>query len=268
MRSTLESIWTWAAIVVLIVLWLPLLAVIRLFDRDPARYRTGRWFRRLGMAMTKVNPAWQTEITGETIDDARRPYVVVSNHLSNADIPIISCLPWEMKWVAKAALFKVPVSGWMMRLAGDIPVDRKDKKSRAQVLVMAKQYLDDRCSVMFFPEGTRSRDGRLHRFSDGAFRLAINAQVPILPLVLDGTRETLPKNSWKFGTARVKLKVLPPIPTAGLTADDTAALREQVRGAIVAQLAAWREAPPEAIDATLPASKDQDSAKTPAPAGA
>ncbi len=268
MRSTLESIWTWAAIVVLIVLWLPLLAVIRVFDRDPARYRTGRWFRRLGMAMTKVNPAWQTEITGETIDDPRRPYVVVSNHLSSADIPIISCLPWEMKWVAKAELFKVPVSGWMMRLAGDIPVDRKDKKSRARVLVTAKQYLQDRCSVMFFPEGTRSRDGRLHRFSDGAFRLAIKAQAPVLPLVLDGTRETLPKNSWKFGTARVKLKVLPPVSTAGLTAADTAALREQVRGAIITQLAAWRGVSPDTIDATIPAGKDQDPAKTPAPAGA
>ena len=148
MRSALESIWTWTAIGVLIVVWLPFLAVIRVFDRDPARYRTGRWFRRLGMAMTKVNPAWQTEIIGETIDDPRRPYVVVSNHLSSADIPIISCLPWEMKWVAKAELFKVPVVGWMMRLASDIPVDRGAKASRAKVLVYARGYLQKRCSVM------------------------------------------------------------------------------------------------------------------------
>lgn len=268
MRSILESIWTWAAIVMLTVLWLPLLAVIRVSDRDPARYRTGRWLRRLGRAMTKVNPAWHTEITGETIDDPRRPYVVVSNHLSSADIPIISCLPWEMKWVAKAELFKVPVVGWLLRLAGDIPVDRKNKTSRARVLVTAKQYLQDRCSVMFFPEGTRSRDGRVYGFTDGAFRLAIKAQVSILPLALDGTQEALPKNSWTFGGARVKLKVLPPISTAGLSAADTSMLREQVRGVIIAQLALWRGVSPETLDATIPPSKDQDSAKTPAPARA
>ncbi len=136
------------------------------------------------------------------------------------------------------------------------------------MLIKGRQYLQDRCSVMFFPEGTRSRDGRVYGFTDGAFRLAIKAQVPILPLALDGTQQTLPKNSLKFGTARVKLKVLPPVPTAGLATADTAVLRETVRTAIVAQLAAWRGVSPEAIDATIQAGKDQDSAKTPAPAGA
>ena len=266
MRSAVESIWTWIALVTLMVLWVPLLAVIRLFDRDPAHYPTGRMFRRLGKTMTKVNPAWRIEIGGETIDDPRHPYVVVCNHLSNADIPIISCLPWDMKWVAKAELLKVPVVGWLMQLAGDIPVDRKSKMSRARVLVTARQYLTDRCSVMFFPEGTRSRDGRLYGFTDGAFRLAIKAQVPILPLVIDGTQETLPKHSWKFGAARVKLTVLPPVPTTGLKAADTEALREQVRRAILAQLVAWRGVSPEAVDAARSPDKDQDSAKTPAPA--
>ena len=265
MRVVVQSIWTWLAIVVLIVLWVPLLALLRLFDRDPAHYRTGRWLRRLGMAMTRANPAWRIEISGETIDNPRHPYVVVSNHQSNADVPIISCLPWEMKWVAKAELFKVPLVGWLMRLAGDIPVDRKDKRSRAQVLVDARQYLRDACSVMFFPEGTRSRDGRVHRFSNGAFRLAIKAQVPVLPLAIDGTQDALPKHSWKFGTAKaVRLKVLSPVPTTGLTADDTEALRKQVRRLIIEQLAAWRGASPDALDAVK--ANDQDSAKTTAPA--
>lgn len=267
MRSAIESIWTWIALVTLMVIWVPLLALVRLFDRDPAHYNAGRFFRRLGWAMTKVNPAWRIEIEGETIEDPRHPYVVVGNHLSNADIPIISCLPWDMKWVAKIELLKVPVVGWLMRLAGDIPVDRKSKMSRARVLITARQYLNDRCSVMFFPEGTRSRDGRLYAFTNGAFRLAIKAQVPILPLVIDGTQETLPKHSWKFGAAHVKLTVLPPVPTTGLKATDTEALREQVRAAILAQLVAWRGVPPDAIDATLSPDQDQDSAKTPAPAG-
>ena len=250
MASALQSIWTWTAITVLVLVWLPLLAVIRLFDRDPAHYRTGRWFRRVGMAMTRVNPAWHIELSGEHPDDPRYPYIVVSNHQSNADIPIISCLPWEMKWVAKASLFKLPVVGWMLRLAGDIPVDRGDKTSRAKVLVHAKHVLEKKCSVMFFPEGTRSRDARVHGFSDGAFRLAIKTQLPILPLAIDGTQDALPKHSWQFGKAEaVKLKVMPPIPTAGLTTADTPMLRERVRKQIIEQLATWRQVQPETVDA-------------------
>lgn len=254
MRSTLYSLWTWAAVTTLIVLWLPLLALIRLFDRDPARYRTGRWFRRLGQAITKVNPAWKIHLSGARIDDPRRPYVVVSNHQSQADIPIISCLPWEMKWVAKAELFKVPFAGWMMRLAGDIALDRDSQRNRVKAMIAARQYLRQQCSVMFFPEGTRSRDGRVHAFTDGAFRLAIKEQVPVLPLAIDGTRDTLPKETWKFGRAdSVRLEVLPPVETTGLQAADTEGLRAQVRGQIVARLAAWRGVPAEAVDATMPA---------------
>jgi 1-acyl-sn-glycerol-3-phosphate acyltransferase len=249
MAATLRSLWIWFAIVTLIVLWLPLVALVRLFDRDPALYRTGRWFRRLGIAMTRVNPAWQVRVSGEQITDPRRPYVVVSNHQSQADIPIISFLPWEMKWIAKRELFRIPFVGWMMRLAGDIPVDRENL-SRARVLVAAGEYLKKKCPVMFFPEGTRSLDGRVLPFTDGAFRLAIKAQVPVLPLVVEGSQEALPKYSWKFGPARlVQVKVLPPVETRGLKASETAKLREQIREMIVRQVAEWRGVPPEEVDA-------------------
>jgi len=100
------------------------MALRRLFDRDPVRYRTGYLFRRLGKALTRINPSWRLHISGETIENPRRPYVVVSNHQSLADIPLISNLPWEMKWMGKVELFKLPVIGWMMRLAGDVSVDR------------------------------------------------------------------------------------------------------------------------------------------------
>lgn len=248
---TLSSLWTWAATATLIGLWLPLLSTIRLFDRDPARYRTGRWFRRLGAAMTRVNPAWHISIDGTMPVDPRRPYVVVSNHLSMADIPVVSRLPWEMKWVAKAELFRVPVVGWLMRLAGDIPVDRGEGRSRVGVLVVARAVLRDRCSVMFFPEGTRSRDGRVLPFNDGAFRLAIKEQIPILPLVIDGTQNALRKHDWRFGRAdHIRLRVLPEIPTEGLRGADAEALRDRVRTMIIEQIAAWRDVRPEELDAS------------------
>ncbi|MEM1041878.1 MAG: lysophospholipid acyltransferase family protein [Bacteroidota bacterium] len=248
--KALQSALIWAAEATLVLLWLPLLAVVRLLDRDPARYATGRLFRLLGNVMTRVNPLWRVHIEGPFPDHPRLPYVVVGNHQSSADIPVISRLPWEMKWVAKAEMFRVPVAGWLMRLAGDIPVDRKDAASRTRVLGAARQVLGHRCSVMFFPEGTRSRDGRVRRFHTGAFRLAIDAGVPILPLAIDGTRDALPKNGWVFGNAiDARLKVLPPISTDGLGPANVNALADQTRDRIIAQIAAWRGTDPAEIDA-------------------
>ena len=246
----LLSLYIWASIGLLVLAWLPLLALVRLFDRDPAHYATGRVFRKVGDAITRVNPLWNVEVDGTFPDNPRQPFVVVSNHQSHADVPVISRLPWEMKWVAKAELFKIPVAGWLMRLAGDIAVDRNDSRSRVKVLIAAKQYLEDRCSVIFFPEGTRSRDGRVRSFQTGAFRLAIDAGVPILPLAVDGTRNALPKYGWVFGPAiRARLRVLPPISTDGLGRGDVDALAEQVRQAIIAQIAAWRGVNPADVDA-------------------
>lgn len=249
MLTILRSLWTWAATITLIVSWLPLLALIRRFDRDPARYTTGRWFRRLGAAITRVNPAWKIDVSGAFPDDPRHPYVVVCNHQSFGDIPVVSRLPWEMKWVAKVELFKVPFVGRMMKLAGDIPLDRSDTRSGAKALMQARQYLQQRCSVIFFPEGTRSPDGRVQAFNDGAFRMAIKERLPVLPLALDGTHDALPKHTWRFGAvSRIRLRVLPPVATDGLTAADTVALRDRVRAQIVAQLAEWRGTTPEAVD--------------------
>jgi 1-acyl-sn-glycerol-3-phosphate acyltransferase len=231
----IRSLWIWLAVAGLILAWFPLLAVIRLFDHDPVRYRTGRWFRRLGVAMCRVNPQWRLHLTGvEAITNPRRPYVVVSNHQSYADIPILSNLPWEMKWIGKQELFSLPLVGWMMKLAGDIPVDRSDRRSGARMLLTSMWYLDQRCSVMFFPEGTRSPDGTVGKFNDGAFHLAIKAQVPILPVAIEGSYGCLPKRSWMFGKpSDVYVQVLPEIGTSGLTLDDLEELNATVRKTIV-----------------------------------
>ncbi len=249
----IRSIFTWTSVGFLILLWLPVLAVSRLFETDPVRYRTGFLFRKLGKTMTLVNPAWKLHVSGESIANPRNPYVVVCNHQSLADIPLISNLPWEMKWMGKQELFTLPFIGWMMKLSGDIPVDRKSARSGVTAFSKAKQYLEQRCSVMMFPEGTRTQDGRVRPFSDGAFHLAISAGVPILPLVIEGSRNCIPKNSWKFGEpADIQLKVLPPVDTSSFTLTDVPQLRNSVRNAIVRQIAEWRSLPPSAIDGTPP----------------
>jgi 1-acyl-sn-glycerol-3-phosphate acyltransferase len=244
-----RSLITWFSAAVLIVSWLPLLAVTRLFDHDPVFYRTGFLFRKLGKALTRVNPAWKLHISGEKVTDPRRPYVVVSNHQSMADIPLISNLPWEMKWMGKVELFRLPVIGWMMKLSGDVCVDRTSANSGARALVKAQRYLEQKCSVMMFPEGTRTLDGRVQQFADGAFHLAVRAKVPILPLAIEGSRNCIPKNSWKFGKpSDIFLKVLPPIDTLSLTVADVAVLRDNVRTTIMKQIAEWRAVPLEAVD--------------------
>ena len=247
--STMKSLIIWIGVVSLVLIWLPMLTIVRLFDRDPAHYRTGKLFRSLGKYISKINPNWQITITGyEGVDD-RKPYVMVCNHLSQADIPLISNLPWEMKWVAKKELFDTPVMGWMMKLAGDISVDRQAPDRREQTFQQAKYYLSQNCSVMFFPEGTRSRNGKLNRVKGGAFDLAIREGIPILPMVIDGTQNTLPKRSWKFGVAKhIKLKILDPISTEGLDKSDTRKLTQKVRQDILKQLSEWRNKEVEQVD--------------------
>lgn len=249
MFTTIKSVIIWVIVALLIILWLPLLVVVRLFDFDPSHYRTGRVFRMLGKAITKINPGWNITISGRTNIDDREPYIIVCNHLSQADIPLISNLPWEMKWVAKKALFDIPVVGWMMKLAGDISVDRRATNRKEHTFEQARFYLNNRCSVIFFPEGTRSRNGKLNAFTKGAFELAIREQIPVLPMVIDGTQNTLPKRSWKFGVAKhIKLKILDPVATDGMGRNDATPLSREVRSKVLKQLSEWRNKAPEEID--------------------
>jgi 1-acyl-sn-glycerol-3-phosphate acyltransferase len=235
MLQRIISIWAWLAVVVVTLLWLPLLALLRLLTlSDPGRYLVGRWFRLSAVTAATLNPLWRFRTSGVRIADPRRPYVAVANHESLADIFLISHLPWEMKWLAKEELFRIPLMGWNMRLAGDIPVGRSSRKSRIEALLKCRDRLEKRVSVMIFPEGTRSETGELLPFHDGAFRLAIDAGVPILPLAVVGTRDAVAKGSLMFGRADAEVRALEPIPTEHLTVKDVPTLRDEVRERIQA----------------------------------
>jgi 1-acyl-sn-glycerol-3-phosphate acyltransferase len=196
---------------------------------DPGRYAAGRAFRHLAVFATWVNPYWRFRTDGVRVPDPRRPYVAVSNHESYADIFLISTLPWEMKWMAKDTIFKIPVMGWMMRMAGDIPITRGNRDSAVQAIAAGRDRLLKRVSIMIFPEGTRSRSAEMLPFKDGAFRLAIEQGAPILPMAVAGTRHAMAKGSFRFRRAVAICRVLPPVETAGLTLDELPALRERVR---------------------------------------
>jgi len=242
--NILRSIWIWTASSILIVLWTPLLFLIWLFERDPRRLRTGRWFRRLGRVLAKLNP-WRIRISGLANLQPDRVYVIVSNHQSLADIPVIAHLKIDTKWLAKAELFRVPPLGWMLRMAGDIPVERSDRRKSARALMQCAQVLRKRCSVVFFPEGTRSLDGQVLPFAEGPFQLAIREQVPILPLVVEGSSNALPKHSWVFGpTQDIHLEVLPAVSVEGWEPGQSPALRDLVRQRIMDELSRLRGGEP------------------------
>lgn len=239
---TVLSVWSWFAFGLCVAVWVPLVAVtyVVTYPFDRGRYWPGYLYRKMPVAHQMLNPLWRFRVTGDLPADPRNPYVVVSNHESFADILLISHLPWEMKWLSKKEMFRIPVAGWLMYLAGDIQVDRGDRESGQKAMAACADYLRNRVSVMIFPEGTRAVDGELGRFKDGAFRLAIETQVPILPLAVAGTKEALRKHDWRFGRADAEVHVMAPVPTEGLTLDDVDELRERVRDLISDQLATMR----------------------------
>jgi 1-acyl-sn-glycerol-3-phosphate acyltransferase len=236
--------WAWTACVLIVLFgWIPVGAVwLVTAPVDPGRYWAGRAFRRLAVLAVQLNPLWKFRTSGVPVRDPRRPYVVVSNHESYADIFLISHLPWEMKWLSKDTIFRIPLMGWMMRMAGDIPVTRGKASSRMAALDGCRDRLKKRVSVMFFPEGTRSKRGEMLPFYDGAFRLAVESGCPILPIAVAGTTHAMAKGSFRFMPAIAEARVLPPVETAGLGLGDVPALRERVRVLIdAARRELWRE---------------------------
>jgi 1-acyl-sn-glycerol-3-phosphate acyltransferase len=233
--QTIVSVWAWLVLVVCVLLWFPVILLVRLVTApfDPGRYVVGFIFRKIAPTMSTMNPLWRLRYSGNLPTNPRRPFVVVSNHESFTDILLISHLPWEMKWLSKAELFRIPIMGWMMWLVGDIPVKRGFGPSALEAMERCRQALSRRVSVMIFPEGTRSRTAELLPFKDGAFRLAIETGVPILPLAVSGTSTALRKHDWRFGKSVAEVRVLEPVETTGLVLADVPALKARVRKMII-----------------------------------
>lgn len=232
---TLWSVWAWGEMLTLGALGVLPAMAISLIDRDDAtRRRTGRWFRDIGVACTRLCPLWDLGVYGELPADPPKRTVVVCNHCSQADPFLISYLPWEMKWLSKASIMKTPIVGWLMHLAGDIPVVRGDRDSASEAMRRCREYLEHDMPVMIFPEGTRSTSDELLPFKDGAFRLAIETRADVLPLALSGTRTALKKHDWRLGRCKALVTVGEPISTREMTLDDVPRLKEEARAQITA----------------------------------
>jgi len=229
------GVYTYAEFGLVVMAFLPVMAVKSAIHRgDPTQRVPGQWMRRLGRTASWLTPLWKFEIEGTAPADIDRTgYVVVANHESQADPFLLSWLPFDMRWVAKEELFKQPLTGWAMKWGGDIPLRRGKGDSVREMLQECERALAAGISVMMFPEGTRSQDGNLLPFKDGAFDLAVRAGVPVLPVAIAGTRQMRPKHSRWFGKARACAKILQPIPTTNTTMSEVkAAARASIEEAL------------------------------------
>ncbi|UCF67120.1 MAG: 1-acyl-sn-glycerol-3-phosphate acyltransferase [Acidobacteriota bacterium] len=158
-----------------------------------------------------------------------RPAVVVGNHTSHLDTYLFAKLiPRPIRVVAKASLFKIPFMGQAMRAAGAVPVHRTGDAGDIDRVDRLRSELREGARLVFFPEGTRSRDGRLRRFKKGAFVTAIQEQVPIVPMVIIGAHLRHPADSIRFYPGEVEVHFLEPVPTRGMVIADRDRLIETV----------------------------------------
>lgn len=165
------------------------------------------------------------------------PYVFAPNHQSHFDIAaLLGYLPGHNRFVAKRELFDEPVLGMVLKTMGMVPVDRDNPLEAIQLLNSVA--IEEGCSLIIFPEGTRSRDGGLLPFKKGPFAAAIYMKIPVVPIVCRGTAAIMPKGGYlSIVPGDCDIFIEPPIPTADLTYDDRTGLRDRVRGIIAARLA-------------------------------
>lgn len=222
---------------------LSLVALIVCYPFDKRRRVVHELSRILCFSWWYAPFTWRRNISGLENVDKKRPYVICINHKSMADIISLYFVPLNFRWVSKQEVFRIPYIGPMLWMHGDIAIQRgRPAESMAKVTRDGKRWLDMGVSVAIFPEGTRSTDGEIHRFKAGAFVLAKEANVDILPVVLDGTTEIFKPKSWFFNWRNVlTVKVLPPISKEHVAETDTSILAREVQAQMTEALAEIRQ---------------------------
>jgi len=216
---TVCSLGFWAFLAVSSLLLFPVAVLIWAvtvpFDRRLAwQHRFTSWWASL---YTRLNPLWRVTVEGEERIRPGATYVMISNHQSFLDILVLFRLHAHYKWVSKAEMFRIPCIGWNMSLNRYVKLVRGDAASIAHMMDACRRHLAEGSSVLLFPEGTRSVDGHLKPFKHGAFTLAQRAGMPILPIVVEGTANALPKHGFVLrGRHAIRVRVLDPVPAAAI----------------------------------------------------
>jgi 1-acyl-sn-glycerol-3-phosphate acyltransferase len=199
--------------------------VSTLFDRTgDVGHRCARAWSRAILATTGV----RVRVRGLEHLDPSRSYVFAANHQSIYDIPVVfASLPFQLRIVAKASLGRIPFLGWHLRRTGHLLVDRRNPGP--DIVRKMKRLVSEAHSLIVFPEGTRSANGTVGRFRKGTFLVAIDAQLPVVPVRIEGSRHVMRKGGLTVCRGEVTLAVHPPIETTGMTREEAFALADRVR---------------------------------------
>ncbi|NPA48874.1 MAG: 1-acyl-sn-glycerol-3-phosphate acyltransferase [Thermodesulfobacteria bacterium] len=229
--KTLEVITRNLVLYLFILITVPPFAIVilllSLFDRRGLlTHEIGRFWLRCILWITGV----KVEVRGLEHLKKDESYIFAANHQSQFDIPVLAvALPYQIRWLAKKSLFRIPFFGWALRAIGYIPVDRENPRKGYESLLRAAEIVKAGFSVVIFPEGTRSPDGSLLPFKTGGFVLAIKSGKPVVAVAICGTRKVMPKGKLYVRPGLVRLRIFPPIPTTGLSLREKASLAQLVR---------------------------------------
>lgn len=213
MFRILFSIYVWLIVLCITIFMTPFFLLVwlttSLFDKQLLilHHLSNFW----GSLFTWLVPGWNVKIIGkEKLDN--KPKVIIANHQSQEDILLIYRLGVPFRWISKAEVFKTPIYGWFMHLKGDIKLLRSSRSSIRKMIKDAEKVINKGCVITIFPEGTRSKTGKLGNFKEGAFKLAMDTRVPIQPVVIYGTGQKL---IYKYGIFKGRhtsiMKILDPI---------------------------------------------------------
>jgi 1-acyl-sn-glycerol-3-phosphate acyltransferase len=233
LNSRLSSLHLWRTIFVLIpaiALYTIVFGVMSIASSfvDRSGY-FAHWCARTWSRLILATTGVRVDVTGLEQLDPRGTYVFVVNHQSIYDIPILFwSLPHQLRIIAKESLGKFPFIGWHLRRTGHMLVDRS-KPDRAKIFGWAGRLTKNGLSLILFPEGTRSIDGRVGKFKAGTFFLALDANLRVVPLAIVGSRHIMLKGRLATYPGRVRLVVHPPIDTTGMSSKDARQFAERVR---------------------------------------
>ena len=220
-----------------LILWtvLNFLGVVVVAPFSPRK--ASRWFGGLwGRGLVRAIPA-RLHITGLEHLDPAKSYILVANHLSLMDIPMLyGWLPLDLKWIMKKEVRNIPVIGIGTAMLGHIFLDRSNHDAAIRELQQLKAHLQPGTSILFFPEGTRSRDGSLHAFKMGAFHMARDLDIPLLPISLRGTDALLTPDGMDLHPGTAEMSIHPAIPVEEVRASSGEQLRDRARNIIASKL--------------------------------
>lgn len=209
--------------------------IVSFFDHTGSvQIRVARAWARTLLAVAGVH----VHVEGLEQIDPNGSYVFIANHSSYYDTPVaLAHIPVQFRFLAKRGLFQIPFLGTHLSRAGHIPVPREDPRAAVKTMQTAAETIKQKnVSLLIFPEGGRSHDGVLRPFKEGGAYIAIKAGVPVVPLVLAGTRAVLPYGSGVICSGQVTLRIFKPIETKGLTLKDRGKLTDELRQLVSSNL--------------------------------